>query len=281
MIYTIVLISLFLFSQTLSAQQDTTGTKPVLIELKDGSKITGNILEETENMLVVKTAEELEIKIPKNKIASRKILSHEPITPKNEIRDYNRHRLLISPTGRNIKKGDVYIADYELFLPIVGIGITDIFSVSGGITLIPGIKNQLIFLSPKFTPIQYEDFYGSVGLIFAGVFGESFGTLIYASTSFGGEDFSATLGYGTAIFGEEIFKASTIMFGGDAKISRSTKIIVDNMYYVFSEEGLSSLGFRIFGEHLSGEFGLIYPWSFSHSSYGFPFIPWLSVSYKF
>ncbi len=277
----IVIYVLFLLSQTLLAQQDTTVTKSVLIELKDSSKITGSILKETEKMLVVKTAEELEIRIPKNKIVSRKILSNEPITPKNEIRDFNRHRLLISPTGRNIKAGDVYVADYELFLPVVGIGITDIFSVSGGISLIPGATNQLIFLSPKFTPIQYKNFYGSVGLILMGAFGEPFGTLIYASTSFGGEDYFVTTGYGTAIFEGEIFNASTIMFGGDVKISARTKIIIDNMYYVFTDDGLSSLGFRIFGENLSGEFGLLYPWYFSRSSHGFPFIPWLSISYKF
>ncbi len=280
-IYSFLLFVLIFLPSILFAQQDTTKVKPVLIELKDGSKITGVILEETEETLVVKTEKDLEIKFSKDKIKSRRILNNKTKDQPNETSDFNEHRLLISSTGKNLKKGTVYFAVYELFLPVVGVGITDFFSVSGGVSLIPGAKNQLVYLSPKFTFINRKNFYGSIGAVFIGAFGESFGTILYGSASYGNEDYSATFGYGTSIFETEIFYSSIITLGGEAKISRRTKIISDNFYFVFADEFIYMLGFRVFGENLAGEFGFFYPWSSNHSSHGFPFIPWLSISYKF
>ena len=49
----------------------------------------------------------------------------------------NSTRLFFAPTGEQLKQGEGYFSDYELFFPGVAIGVTDNFSIGGGISLIP------------------------------------------------------------------------------------------------------------------------------------------------
>ena len=65
--------------------------------------------------------------------------------------DPNYSRLLFSPTGRPLKKGDGYFSDYELLFPGVAVGLTDNLSIAGGVSLIPGLglDEQVLYVSPK------------------------------------------------------------------------------------------------------------------------------------
>jgi hypothetical protein len=65
----------------------------------------------------------------------------------------------------------------------------------GGITLIPGVKNQIIYLAPKIGFVQQENFSLIGGVLYATVSGESFG-IAYSVTSFGNIKNSLTIGLG-------------------------------------------------------------------------------------
>ncbi|HUQ18280.1 MAG TPA: hypothetical protein VM099_01595, partial [Gemmatimonadaceae bacterium] len=56
----------------------------------------------------------------------------------------NYTRLFFAPSGQMLKKGEGYFADYELFFPGFAYGITDNFSVGGGVSLFPaGLDEQV------------------------------------------------------------------------------------------------------------------------------------------
>src|SRR5262245_9767297 len=65
--------------------------------------------------------------------------------------DPNYSRLLFAPTGRPLKKGDGYFSDYELVFPGVAVGVTDNFSIAGGVSIIPGLRldRQVLYVSPR------------------------------------------------------------------------------------------------------------------------------------
>jgi len=76
-LYLIILIAITIisFPNTASAQKDTTGIEKVRLELKDGSTIVGDIIEEDELTIIIRTLSDLEIKVPKDKIREREIIT--------------------------------------------------------------------------------------------------------------------------------------------------------------------------------------------------------------
>ncbi len=282
--FNILLVSIFfslIFYHQAYAHSDSTRTHTIRLKLEDGTVVNGAVSEETEKSIRIVTEEGLEINVPKEKIAERADYPEKAIENLwNE--DLNGHRLFISPTGKNLKAKQVYIAVYELFFPFVGFGINDWFSVSGGVSLIPGGKSQLVFFSPKLTFARLGGFSGSAGVLFLGVPSESFGTFVYGSGTFDYKRASLTFGIGSPIIEDEYLNLAIIMIGGEYRASRHTKFISELIYLTSADSGIMSFGVRAFGKSLSGEFGFYYPVgseSYSHS--GFPLIPWLGLVYNF
>jgi hypothetical protein len=60
-------------------------------------------------------------------------------------RDPNDTRLLFAPTGRGLRQGQGYFADYWIFFPTVAVGITDFFAVGGGMSIIPWVNFAVNF----------------------------------------------------------------------------------------------------------------------------------------
>ena len=68
--------------------------------------------------------------------------------------DPNPTRLFFGPTGRQLKRGDVYLGVYDIFIPFVQVGVTDRFSIGGGTPLVfGGGGDRPFWLTPKFTVI--------------------------------------------------------------------------------------------------------------------------------
>ncbi len=278
-----ILMFLFIFIPflMLQAQQDTLHYQKEKIELTDGSVIVGKITNETPDSLSVKTAIGIELTIAKVKIKSRGKI--EPEEKPETVEDKMLDRLFISPTGRGIKEGVYYLAAHELFFISGGFGIHKNFSFTSTISLIPGADNQLLFLNPKFTPFQYDYFNASIGLIFlTPVPSFSIGTFGYISATFGSPDFAGTLGFGTPVIDNSIFGLIVTTLGLEYRVSKHFKLITDNIFIFFPEDfnGLYSLGFRFISGNYSGEFGM-YTNSQLSSGDGFPFIPWVSLTYIF
>jgi hypothetical protein len=74
-----------------------------------------------------------------------------PAEPTTLGLDPNYSRLLFSPTGRPLRKGDGYFSDYELVFPGVAVGVTDHLSIAGGVSIVPGLRlsEQVAYVSPR------------------------------------------------------------------------------------------------------------------------------------
>ena len=121
------------------------------ITLRDGSKIIAVLKQAKRDILIVQTLAGIEIFLPDITIAKVTDLKGEIAGGKHYSLDPNQSRLFFSPTGRPLQKGDGYFADYFLFFPTIAYGMTDFFSMGGGVSLIPGADSQILYFTPKLT----------------------------------------------------------------------------------------------------------------------------------
>ncbi len=60
----------------------------------------------------------------------------------------NHTRLLFSPTGRPLGKGQGYFSDHYVVFPSVAYGLTDNLSIGAGMSVVPGMSldEQLLYV---------------------------------------------------------------------------------------------------------------------------------------
>ena len=97
----LIIITVINFPIFTLAQQDTTEIEMVHLELTDGSTIVGNIIEEDESTLTIKTLANLEIKVPKENIIEREIITGQINEGEFWNSDPNKTRMFFAPTGKS------------------------------------------------------------------------------------------------------------------------------------------------------------------------------------
>jgi len=121
----------------------------VTITLKDGGTLVGTIVAEDEGVVTLRTSSGLELKLPREAIASRSETAQAPsdAPPRSPLTDPNESRLMFAPTGRPLGKGNGYFSDHYVLFPGVGYGLTKNLSVGAGISTMPavGLTDQLFY----------------------------------------------------------------------------------------------------------------------------------------
>jgi hypothetical protein len=263
------------------AQPDSAAQKPVRVILKDGSELIGTIVGEDSVSIEFKTIGNIAMTIPRGQIKTLERLGGR-ITDGVYVRsDPNGTRLFFGPTARSLKAGQGYLSVYELFFPMLGVGIADVVTFAGGMSLFPGALNQMIYVAPKVTPIQIADFGVAGGLLYINSTGG--GTdgagLYYGLATYGGQNASLTLGLGWGFFGSDVADEPIVMIGGELRISNSVRLITENWIPPNSDIVLASFGFRFYGEALAADLAFVRPVGSRFS--GFPFVPWIGFAYNF
>ena len=275
----LILFTILTIPGLIFAQQDTTEIEMVQLELTDGSNIVGNIIEEDENTIIIRTLSNLEIRVPKENIIERKIIKGQIEEGAFWHSDPNQTRMFFAPTGKALKQGEGYFSVYEIFFPFIAVGVTDWFTLAGGMTLIPGAESQAFYFAPKFTPLQLPNFDASVGAIYLAVPESDDGAgIVYGVATYGTEKATLTFGVGFGFSGEDFTDKPILVLGGEFRISKSAKFITENWFVLSGDVNLLSFGVRFFGESLAADFGLI---GSTESGDGFPFLPWVGFAYNF
>jgi hypothetical protein len=293
----------FAFAVCAGAQQnerDAAAGPQVTIHLKDGSILIGVILREDQTSLAVRTGAGLEITVPR---ASVERVEAGARASGRALSDPNYSRLLFSPTGRPLRKGEGYFSDHYVVFPGVAYGITNHFSVGAGVSVVPGIglDEQLFYVAPRVAGQVGSQFAVSAGFLWARGGDEAANLgLGFAVATHGAPEKSATLGLGiartvedeyhselvggrwTSVTRREVSHTPIVMFGGEARLSRRTALVSESWLILrddfrWSEQPFG-LGVRFFGERLSADVGVILVGEVLKE--GFP-VPWLSVSYSF
>lgn len=203
--------------------------------------------------------------------------------------DPNYSRLLFSPTGRPLKKGDGYFSDYELLFPGVAVGITDNFSIAGGVSIIPGLRldEQALYVSPKIGWELSDKAALSVGALYAAVPEDDDVddlAIVFGVGTFGDRkrSLSVGLGFGDAYLPDGFHPSPILMVGGTVTLSRHVALVSENWIAVGSDFDLAEqplgLGVRFFGDQLSADVGVVVIPEYVADGM---FVPWASISYHF
>lgn len=256
--------------------------KSVRLTLNDNSVLFGQILAESDTSIEFKSSAGLLINLKPGLIKEREYLKGETIDGKYIRYDPSSSRLFFFPTARTPKAGSGYFSDYELLFPFLSIAVTDFLVLSGGMSIVPGASEQLIFLAPKVRFFNSENFCASGGLLYINIPEEIDNVALgYGVITIGTQKAGLSLGYGTQISssGEDDL-TGILMVGGDVQLSNSVKLMSENYIPVGVEDMdiVYSFGVRFFGDNLSVDLGFF---GVTAEAEGWPFIPWVGFTYNF
>ena len=275
----------FLFAQqepdsVVISELDT--LKIVKITISDNSILFGQILAESDTLIEFKSSAGLLINFKPELIKEREYLKGETIDGKYIRYDPSNSRLFFFPTARTPKAGSGYFSDYELLFPFLSIAVTDFLVLSGGMSIVPGASEQLIFIAPKVRVFNSENFCASGGLLYINIPEEVDNVALgYGVITIGTQNAGFSLGYGTQISSSgEGDLTGLVMIGGDIQLSNSVKLMSENYIPVGVEDMdiVYSFGVRFFGDNLSVDLGFF---GVTAETEGWPFIPWVGFAYNF
>ena len=233
------------------------------IELVDGSRIYGRVVEDAGGRIVVETVGGVRMELSREQVRSMRPVVGRVVDGSLWPEDPHASRLFFGPTARAIPAGEGYFGVYELFFPFVSYGLTDRFTISGGTPIIPSAIGEVFYLAPKFEVLRTTGAHAAVGVL--AVFATQHALdgsvgLLYAVGTLGEPDravtFGATVPFYAAHGDSDIGRDPYFMIGGEARLTRRTKLLTENYFAAGQPGGVVSGGVRLFGERLSADFGL-------------------------
>lgn len=267
---------LFLVPTQYSLPQEDS-TTVASISLTDGTELKGFIVEQNDSLINFKTISGIEMKIDRKLISDISFSKGEIVEGRFQRYDPNRTRLFFGPTARTLPQGSGYFSAYMIFVPFLAIGVTDYFTLSGGMTLIPGAEEQMFYIGPKVRFLNLEGFSLGSGIIYSHIDENDFG-IAYGVTTIGSERAALTVGIGWGYEDSEFSDTPFILLGGEVQVSNSVKLLTEN--WIISETGVISFGIRFFGDNLAADFGFFRPVGEDTDMEGWPFIPWIGFVYN-
>ncbi|MEO5815962.1 MAG: hypothetical protein ABIT20_11850 [Gemmatimonadaceae bacterium] len=285
----LLVILLMLGAATVARAQDTTSTANLEVTpegrisqvvLRDGSTLNGRVV------AVTTTTVRFVSSIGETTIARSAIVSVRLVAPTSVHdgqvwpEDPSRTRLFFAPTGRMLRTGETYFADAYVFFPSVQVGVTNQFTIGGGMSLFPfvSLDEQVFYLTPKVGVYTSPGVNVAVGALVAGAKGitdESPAGIGYGVVTLGDENASVTVGSGFAFARGNTSSTAVLMLGGSNRISRSFALVSEN--YFTTERDASMLlsgGVRFMSEHLAVDLAL-----FGGKGINTP-IPYVAFIYK-
>ncbi len=255
-----------------------------ILTTADGSTLIGRIVEIGETEIQFET-DLGKIAIPILKIIEIKEVPLSLIKEgKYWFPNPNATRLFFASTGRSLKKGNWYFADYYLFFPMFAYGITDNITIAGGASLLPaGGVTQLLYFMPKVGLISSDNFSFSTGALIIKLpsFGDEelpFLGILYGVGTLGSTDASFTAGLGWGFVDTDIADKPMVMLGGEVRTARNIAFVTENWMLPGVGQPLISYGLRLFGEKLSVDLAFI---STIGEGMFFPGIPYIDFVYNF
>lgn len=226
-----------------------------VIKLVDGSTIVGRVTQVRGDSVDVLT--------PGARIVlSRASIRTVTVRPASAMHDGeywvanpNSSRLLFGPTAQMLKRGEGYVAAFELVFLGGAVGITDNITIGGGM-LVPAPMSAYFF-TPKIGFSASPNLHLAAGAMVIGTTGdtETIG-VYYAATTLGQTDQSLTAGLGYGFAGNDVASKPVVMLGGEKRVSSRIAFVTEN-YVVPDIDPLVSLGIRFIGEKMSADLGLM------------------------
>jgi hypothetical protein len=219
--------------------------------LNDGSRVYGQIEQESDTDVVFRTTSGAAVTTPRARIASMRPVVGRTIRGEFRREDPNSTRLVFGPTARAVPRGQAYLGVYQGLVPFVQVGVTDRFSIGGGTPLVFAFDDwdRPYWVTPKLQVYAGGDASAAVGVFHAFAGGESVGVGygVFTKERPGG---AFTLGAGVA-YSSQGPVSGVAMVGGEAPMRRNIKFITEN--YAWRGAVVSAGGVRFFGERLAAD----------------------------
>jgi len=284
----IAFITLFLttFTQLFSTEKSNEtinleipdSTQVQILMVEDGSSFIGRIIEVGEEELKFETKYGV-LTFSIFEITELKLVSKDQFKEgKYWFPNPNCSRLFFAPTGRMLKKGEGYFADYFIFFPTVTFGVTNNITLGGGFSILPGedLDEQIILFTPKVGLKTSKKMDLAIGALVVKLPESTSAGILYGVSTFGSLDKSVTFGLGYGYFDDELADKPIIVLGGESRTSRNISLVTENWLVPEKDTPVMSAGLRFFGEKISADFALIFP--FEKEVFIFPYIDFV---YKF
>ena len=233
-----------------------------ILTVDDGSTFMGRIIEIDEEEIKFETKHGI-MTISVFEITEVKLVSDDQIKEgKYWFPNPNSSRLFFAPTGRMLKQGEGYFADYFIFFPTITFGVTDNITLGGGFSILPGVDldEQVLLFTPKVGVKTSKKMDLAFGALVAKLPEDAPSAgILYGVSTFGSLDNSITIGLGYGYFDDELADKPIVVLGGETRTSRSISLVTENWIVPEKDTPIISMGLRFFGEKLSADFALIFP----------------------
>lgn len=265
----------------------------IVLELQDGSVVTAQSIQTRGDTVIVVTELGVRMAIPQVAILNQRLLAPDRAGRRARAGfDPTYSRLMLAPTGRPLEEGHGYVSDHFFFFPAVAYGITDRFSMLGGMSVFPGVglSEQIRYIAPRYARHLTHDTSISVGSLIGNAGSDDDGGIAgvgFIMATRGDVDQSITLGLGfgwaRAHSGEvRSLDGPIIGLGFHHRLGDRLALVSES--WLITGEGVElgqqpfALALRFFSGALSVDLGAILIGDLL--SEGFP-IPWLSFAYHF
>ncbi len=235
------------------AQQPTPSV--VEVHLRDGSRLFGGIISETESQIVLRTVVGVDITLTRAQIRAINPTAGTVVGGEFWTDDAVSSRLFLSGTGRALRRGEVYFAIDSLFLPVFQVGVTDRFSIGAGLPFYGAARTA--WITPKFQIYRDDRTAVSAGVLHLFVPDFGVGGYAYVVATRGTPNAAVTFG-GGVLYGrdeDDNVQPAIPVFtvGGEKRLGRRTKVVTEN--YIFQEGVVAAVGVRVIGQRISTEVG--------------------------
>ncbi|MDW3195646.1 MAG: hypothetical protein R8G66_24935 [Cytophagales bacterium] len=255
-----ILAFLLIIGYLSNAQEtDSTSAQLIRVNLKNKEVYVGSIVSQDASILVLKTAGG-EINVPTSQIESVDYLD-EMTDTRFRYPNPNETRYFFAPTAIPLKQGEGYYQNVLLSSNFVNFGLTDHFSVGGGLELVSTFLGQpIFFLTPKWGYQTSEKIYVGAGMLVVLPNGGGQFLLPYGVTTFGTTESNMSISLGIPFVEGDADNGGLVSVSGFHRFSTSFALLSENYFLPFGESDLPYFGIqgvRIIGKKNSFDLGLI------------------------
>lgn len=235
-------------------------TRRHLVRLRDGTTLLGRITAVATDSIRLRTNAG-EMSLGRIAVQTVEIVNARQIR-NGEYWFENPHatRLLFSSTAFPLERGAGYYSNTWLVFHGLAAGITDRFTLGGGVFWFPGVAlgEMVYFVLPKYTVVNRESAKLAVGALMGLLpFGASDARtpagILYGVGTLGNRDSNLSGGLGWGYAGDRVANNPVLMIGGQHRFSRRLSLISENWFFPVGGEtdGVYSYGLRFLGEAIT------------------------------
>ncbi|SHN12282.1 hypothetical protein SAMN04488057_10771 [Cyclobacterium lianum] len=259
----------------------------VLVQTKDGNEYLGRIISEDEVKITIRTDNLGEITLFRSDIVRISGMdTGRMVNGEFWFANPQATRYYWLPNGYGLKKGEAYYQNVWIFFNQVSTGITDNFSIGGGLVplfLFAGAQTP-VWITPKVSfPVVKDKINLGAGALAGTVIGLNEGNfgMLYGLSTFGSRDKNLTIGLGWAFAGGSIANAPTISVAGMVRTGPRGYFLTENYFIAAGGEtvGLISAGGRRIIRRMSLDYGLFLPLAPGLDT--IIAVPWLGLTLPF